>query len=181
MRKILHMNLRMSWEFYIDESKSYQIHIAMGVYKIEDITIPVSVMCDRANMALRTIKDNFMEKVAYYDEYMRENVLKEQILAGEIPRAIENGEIKIYLQGICDAKGDVLGAEALVRWEHPSKGILPAGGFIGALEENGMIVMLDQYVWKCACQQLKKWKEEGNDRLFISVNVSAKDFDAMDV
>ena len=126
MRKILHMNLRMSWEFYIDESKSYQIHIAMGVYKIEDITIPVSVMCDRANMALRTIKDNFMEKVAYYDEYMRENVLKEQILAGEIPRAIENGEIKIYLQGICDAKGDVLGAEALVRWEHPSKGILPA-------------------------------------------------------
>lgn len=166
---------------YMDESRSYQVNIDMGVYEISDTALPVPTMCDRAKLALRTIKDSCIDKVAYYNEAMRTNILKEQVLFSQMQRAIEKGEIKIYLQGIYNTKSVILGAEVLVRWDHPARGIIAAGEFIGFLEENGMIVKLDQYVWRCACAQLKKWKQEGRDNLFLSVNISAKDFDVIDV
>lgn len=168
-------------KFYIDESSSCQMHVNMGVYEIEDTTVPVPIMCDRANMALRTIKENRMEKIAYYNESMRERVLKEQVLTAEIQRAMENRELKLYLQGLYNSKGKLLGAEALVRWEHPARGVLAAGHFIDILENNGMIVQLDQYMWRCACEQLRKWKQEGKNNLFVSVNISVKDFAVIDV
>ncbi len=168
-------------KLYIDESKSYQIHIDIGCYEIGDATLPVSIMCDRARMALYTIKDNHLKKFAYYHESMREHALKEQVLYGEIQRALGQGEIKLYLQGIYDQNCKLLGAEALVRWDHPARGILPAGDFIEILEQNGMIVKVDQYVWECACRQLQKWKKEGHEELFLSVNISTKDFEAIDV
>ena len=72
----------------------------------------------------------------------------------------------------------MVGAEALVRWNHPKYGFLPPVRFIPIFEQNGMIAEVDRYMWRCACEQLDKWRD--ND-LFISVNISPKDFYFMDV
>lgn len=75
----------------------------------------------------------------------------------------------------------MLGAEALVRWSHPERGMINPGEFIGIFEKNGLIVELDQYVWEMACMQLQKWKEMGQDDMYLSVNISPRDFFFMDI
>ena len=166
---------------YIDGNYTYPIKVCVGIYEITDKTIPVSVMCDRAFMAIATIKDNFEKNLAYYDERLRNNVLQEQKLTGELPEAIAAGQFKIFLQPQMDTEGRVLGAEALVRWQHPEKGLIGPGEFIGVFEKNGSITKLDRHIWELACAQLKKWKECGREDLYISVNISPKDFYFMDL
>lgn len=168
-------------EFCVDACKTYKVHIDVGVYEIEDRTVPITIMCDRAKMALNTIKEDVLKQVAYYSDTIREQMVKEQMLFGEMHRAIRDREMIIYLQGLYDSNENLVGAEALVRWAHPEKGILSAGEFVGVLENNGLIVSLDQYVWELACQQLQKWQQEGKSDLFLAVNISAKDFDTIDV
>ena len=168
-------------ELYVEGSSTYLVRISMGVYKIDDKTIPVSLMYDRAKMALDTIKEDRVQQVAYFKETMREKMVNEQVLYNELYRAIKNEEMIIYLQGLYNAEKKIVGAEALVRWKHPVKGILSAGMFVEDLEKDGLIVALDQYIWELACKQLQKWSVEGNEDLFLSVNVSAKDFESIDV
>ncbi len=168
-------------EFHVEGHASYLVHIDVGVYEIDDKRIPVSLMCDRANMALATIKEDRGKQVAYFKETIREQILKEQLLHGELQKAIKNKEMIIYLQGLYDANENIVGAEALVRWKHPAKGILAAGVFVETLEKNGLIAYVDQYIWELACEQLQKWKKEGKGNLFLSVNISAKDFETIDV
>lgn len=168
-------------ELYVEGSSTYLVRISMGVYEIDDKTIPVSLMYDRAKMALDTIKEDRVQQVAYFKETMREKMVNEQVLYNELYRAIKNEEMIIYLQGLYNAEKKIVGAEALVRWKHPVKGILSAGMFVEDLEKDGLIVALDQYIWELACKQLQKWSVEGNEDLFLSVNVSAKDFESIDV
>ncbi len=168
-------------EFYAEGNESYLLHLDIGVYEIDDRTIPVSLMYDRANMALQTIKEDRSKQVAYFKETMRDQMLKEQMLYSELHRAIKKREMIMYLQGLYDAEETLVGAEALVRWNHPEKGILSAGMFVETLEKNGLIITLDQYIWELACEQLKKWSVEGKEHLYLSVNISAKDFEAVDV
>lgn len=165
----------------IDEDHSYPVHIHIGVYEITNKTIPISVMCDRAFMALGMIKDNYQKKIAYYDEKLRESALHEQELAGELDKAIADGHFYIYLQPQISVEGNVGGAEALVRWIHPERGMIMPGAFIEAFERNGMIAKLDQHIWELACQQLKKWKEQGKNDMYLSVNISPKDFYFLDI
>ena len=168
-------------DFYAKEDKDYLLHINVGIYEIDDTTIPVSLMYDRAHLALNAIRNDRSKHVAYFKENMREQMLKEQYLYNELHRAIKNREMIMYLQGLYDAEQNVVGAEALVRWNHPEKGILPAGMFVETLEQNGLISTLDKYIWELACEQLKKWEQEDKGQLFLSVNISAKDFEDMDV
>ncbi len=164
-----------------EKNVSYLINIHIGVYEIMNPKLPVSVMCDRAFMALGTIKDSYQIQVVRYDETLRESVLLEQELAAELEPALEEGQFQIYLQPQITAAEEVCGAEALVRWMHPKKGLLMPGSFIGVFEKNGMITKIDQYVWELACMQLRKWKEQGREDLYLSVNISVRDFYFLDV
>ena len=83
------------------------------------------------------------------------------------------------MQPIVDAAGRVLGAEALVRWIHPTDGFLSPAAFIPVFENNGMIAQVDKHMWRCACEALARWKDRRD--LFISINISPKDFYFMDV
>lgn len=167
--------------FRIERAVDYLIHIDIGIYEITDREIPVSIMCDRAIMALNTIKENLQEVVAYYDDAMRAEALKEQELVGRLQRAIEEEELQIHLQPQVDCNGKGIGAEALIRWQHPEKGLLMPGAFIELFENNGMIAKVDRYIWETVCRQLKKWKEEGRKYVYLSVNISPKDFYYMDI
>jgi EAL domain-containing protein (putative c-di-GMP-specific phosphodiesterase class I) len=88
--------------------------------------------------------------------------------------------VRPYLQPIVDSNGTIIGAEALIRWDHPKKGFLHPEAFIPTFEKNGMIADLDKYIWRSACEILSTWTGE-KSHLFISINISPKDFLFMDV
>lgn len=160
----------------LDKEVSFPIINYMGVYEITDRDIPVSVMCDRARMAIATIKGDYHKRVAYYDNKIRDNILHEQELISGLSDAISQKQLKMFLQPQMDTEGHLLGAEALIRWIHPTKGQILPGDFIPVFERNGLISDMDQYIWETACKQLRKWKDEGRDNLYISVNISPRDF-----
>ena len=87
----------------------------------------------------------------------------------------------MFLQPQVDCKGMAYGAEALVRWQHPERGLLSPAVFIDVLEKAGLIYKLDRYMWEKAAEKLGEWKREGHDRYHISVNISTKDFYLIDV
>ncbi|MBQ2054138.1 MAG: EAL domain-containing protein [Eubacterium sp.] len=152
----------------------------LGVYKVSDRNLDVSFMFDRARIALSTIKDDYHTYIAYYDSKMRETVLWEQKITTQLGVAIKERQIIPYLQPIVNKEGSVVGGEALVRWNHPEEGFLAPYRFIPAFEKNGMIAEIDKYMWRSACELLAKWQKDGKN-LFISINISPKDFYFMDV
>ncbi len=163
------------------ENKAYHVYIHLGVYEIRDRSIEISVMCDRAFMAINNIKDSYNDTVAHYDEKIREARIYEKKITGEFNEAIRNGQFRMFLQPQINAAGEMTGAEALVRWFHPEQGVIPPLDFIGVFERSGLIGTLDHHIWECACERLKKWKDEGRGQYHISVNISPKDFYFMDI
>ncbi len=160
----------------------YRMHIHMGVYHITDLSIDVPVMCDRALMAIHKIKENYSETLACYDEEIWSKLHQQSIILSEFDTAISEKQFQMYLQPqISSADLSLLGAEALVRWKHPERGMMPPGVFIDVLEKAGLIYKLDAYIWEAACIQLRKWQDEGWEKLHISVNISPKDFYYIDI
>lgn len=160
---------------------AFQIIPYVGVYEVTERDLMVSVMCGRARMALNTIKGDRTRKVAYYDKVLRENIVEEQQLSKDLEKALEKKQLEMYLQPQATVDGRVIGAEALVRWNHPQKKLLGPEKFVPIFEKNGLITEVDKFIWESACKQLQIWKQEGKDELYISVNVSPKDFYFVDV
>lgn len=152
---------------------SFHLTLAIGIYHVEDPTLPISIMCDRASLALKTVKGSAVGNFAFYESSMGDNLAREQEIIGETHHAINTGQFKVYYQPkhrISDGKE--IGAEALVRWFHPKKGIIPPSDFIELFERNGLIMQLDDYVWESVCQSLHRWIDSGVSPNPISVNVS---------
>lgn len=150
--------------------------LSFGLYRIDDKTLPVSVMCDRANMALWKAKGNFKNPYCEYDEKMRQQVLKEQKIINAMEMAIQNKEFTLYLQPKYDIeKGAIIGAEALVRWISQENGFISPGDFIPVFENNGFVYEVDKFIWEESCRYLRKWLDEGREVHPISVNVSRID------
>lgn len=160
---------------------SFHMHMYMGVYEIRDRDEAVSIMVDKANIAADTIKNNYDCCVAYYDEHLLEISIEQRRLLGEFEPALQNDEFVMYLQPQVNSDGAAKGAEALVRWVHPSRGILTPYAFIDILENAGLIYKLDLYIWEKAAQKLAEWKEKGYGSYHISVNISTKDFYILDI
>lgn len=150
--------------------------LSFGLYRIDDKALPVSVMCDRANMALWKAKGNFKNPYCEYDEKMRQQVLKEQKIINAMEMAIQNKEFTLYLQPKYDIeKGTIIGAEALVRWISLENGFISPGDFIPVFENNGFVYEVDKFIWEESCRYLRKWLDEGREVHPISVNVSRID------
>lgn len=162
-------------------SSEYQMVIHVGIYEIGKNDEDVSVMCDRASIAISTIKDNYDQTIAYYDEKLMERVMREKRLVSEFDKALDEGQFVMFLQPQVRPDGTVLGAEALVRWLHPEQGMIPPGEFIELFEKVGLIYRLDRYIWELAARKLQEWKNNGHENLHISVNISTKDFYYLDI
>ena len=158
----------------------YRLLIHAGIYQITDRDIDVSLMYDRAVLALEGIKNDYHCRIAWYEHSMRDHVVRNRQISEELGSALEEGQIRPWLQPIVDREGKTIGAEVLVRWIHPEEGIRPPGSFIPMFEKNGMIADVDRFIWRKACEILSRWKKEGKD-LFLSVNISPRDFYLMDV
>ena len=153
------------------------LHMKWGIYKITDRSVPVEKMCDRVMLAVDSIKGKYLKHYVVYDDAMREKLLREQEIIEEMADSLEDHQFQIYLQPkICLHDGTLAGAEALVRWKHPEKGMISPGEFIPLFEKNGFITQMDQYVWEQTCVLIKEWKAKGYPVVPVSVNVSRADF-----
>ena len=168
-------------EFAVKEdAREYRMLIHVGIYRVTDRDLDVSVMYDRAQLAVESIKDDYHFHIAWYNESMREQVVWNRLISGELNAALKEGLIRPWLQPIVDREGKPIGAEALVRWIQPDEGVRSPFSFIPVFEKNGMIAEVDRFIWRKSCEILARWKRERKD-LFISVNISPKDFYLMNV
>ena len=161
---------------------SHNILFFAGIYTVEKRDLPIEQMCDRAGMALKRIKGSYLTRYAYYDAKMRDQMIEELLISGNLEIALMEHQFTIFLQPIFDPRtNSVVSAEALVRWFHPIHGMVSPGKFIPVCERNGFIVRLDRFVWEEACRFQRKRLDEGNPIVPISVNLSRLNFYSLDL
>ncbi len=153
--------------------KGISINISYGIYKVDDNFDNVRIICDYANMAKKTVKGNTIKYYAFYDESMRKKLICDKNIENEMYTALDTGQFVMFLQPKYDIKtSKIIGAEALVRWQHPYKGLLTPDKFLPLFEKNGFIVKLDEYMWERVCCSIRKWLDNGKPPIPVSVNVS---------
>jgi len=161
---------------------SHNILFFAGIYPVDKRDLPIDQMCDRAGMALKRIKGSYLTRYAYYDAKMRDQMIEELLISGNLETALLEHQFTIFLQPIFDPhKNVVVSAEALVRWFHPIHGMVSPGKFIPVCERNGFIVRLDRFVWEEACRVQRKRLDEGKKIVPISVNLSRLNFYSLDL
>ena len=159
---------------------AFKLHYDIGVYEIQDVKEPVWTMYDKAMLAIDAAQGNYEESVSYYKDEFLKNIMQEKEILSEFDDALKEKQFCMFLQPQIANDGNIVGAEALVRWIHPQKGMVSPGIFIPTLEKAGLIHKLDLYMWDCAAQKLDQWKKQGKT-FSISVNISATDFSYLDV
>lgn len=153
-----------------------RITVRFGVYVIDDRSVSIRSMCDRAQLAAESIKGKYGVLSAEYDDSIRQRMLDETEITNGMAAALKNKEFVVYIQPKYELNTEkIAGAEALVRWQHPTRGFLPPDMFIPLFERNGFIMELDYYVWEQTCLIIRSWLDRGEKYVPVSVNVSRAD------
>ena len=154
--------------------KNVTLQLSYGVYIAEDKTMELRQMEDRAAMARRTAKSGFASSnIVCYKEQFKDSLYNIKFIEENLQKAIDEHQLSMYLQPKYSiSKNEIIGAEALVRWIHPERGMIYPDEFIPIIEENGSIVQVDYYIWRKACMFIRKCIDAGIKPCPISVNVS---------
>ena len=153
-----------------------RLQIKIGIYRIEERELAIERMCDRALLAAASIKGNYDRRMIQFNDEMHGKMIMEQKIVNAMVESLEKEEFMVCLQPKVEIDtGKIIGAEALVRWNHPKLGIIPPDDFIPAFERNGFIYTMDLYVWEKACCMMHGWRMEGLTEIPVSVNVSRTD------
>ena len=151
--------------------------VSIGIATFPTNGDDTSVILRNAGAALYRAKKQGGNNYQFYAADMNAQAVKRLALESSLRRAVENQEFITYYQPVVNlTSGDVLGSEALVRWEHPEFGILPPAKFIDLAEDTGLIVDIGDFVLRAACRQTREWQDDGLGRLRIAVNISARHF-----
>lgn len=155
---------------------------SVGIYEIQAGEKDVEQIYNNAILACDMISEDAEEQVAFFDIEMNKIKLWERKVEDDMYKALERREFKVFLQPKFSAKGEELaGAEALVRWIHPTEGLIPPNKFIPIFEKNGFILQLDDYMLREIARQQAQWILEGRKIVPISVNVSRAHFTREDL
>lgn len=150
--------------------------LGFGLYRIDDNSLTVNTMCERANMALNQAKGARISPCCEYDSEMGERMVREQRIVNNMDDALKNREFSVFLQPKYESEGNtVIGAEALVRWWDKDGNFVSPGLFVPIFEKNGFVYELDKFIWEETCKCIRQWLDEGLDVKPISVNVSRVD------
>jgi diguanylate cyclase (GGDEF)-like protein len=138
----------------------------------------------RADLALHRAKEEGKARYRCFTPDLDELLRGRLKLEGELREALERGEFRVFYQPkVSIASGEIVGMEALLRWEHPERGLLAPSAFLAVAEETGLIVPAGEWVLRASCRQAKEWRERypHDPPLAISVNLSAKQFRRRDL
>jgi diguanylate cyclase (GGDEF)-like protein len=155
-------------------SETISVHLSIGIATTRDSRY-ADELIRNADLAMYRAKEAGKGRFESFDLEMRDAVLKRHGLKEELQRAVERGEVLVEYQPIADlTTGDVVAAEALVRWNHPGRGRLLPSEFVPLAEETGLIVALGQFVLERACMKVRAWQESNAGRApSVHVNLSA--------
>ncbi|MDL0156692.1 putative bifunctional diguanylate cyclase/phosphodiesterase, partial [Clostridioides difficile] len=146
---------------------------SIGVYFVEEGETNISTCLDKAMIAKTTVKRKYLKVYEIYAENLKETLIEERDIEQEMHDALKNEQFKVYLQPKVDlSTTKIVGAEALVRWQHPKKGLISPGVFIPIFEKNGFITELDMFVFTQVCKNFKRWENENFPTFPISINLS---------
>lgn len=150
----------------------YRLSIIIGLYPIKNHH-NMSVNLDRANIARKSITNRHKSRYAFFNENMKSKLVKQKEIEDIMEDSIRNKEFLVYYQPKFYLNtNEICGAEALVRWNHPTKGLISPGDFIPIFEENHFIIKLDYYVFEMVCQHIRKQLDANKDVHPVSVNLS---------
>ena len=161
-----------------EHAEDTQTWLRMGVYESVDKSLEIERRFDRAQMAADTVRGSFATRIGIYDSLLHEKELYSERLIDDFATAIKEQQFQVYFQPKFDIQSEIpvlVSAEALIRWNHPTLGMVSPGAFIPLFEENGLIQRLDIFVWRAAAAQIKDWKTRYNFVVPVSVNVSRID------
>ncbi|QXI33757.1 EAL domain-containing protein [Pseudomonas promysalinigenes] len=148
------------------------ISASVGISVLADATLDAEAMIGQADMAKQHAKHLGGDNFQFYTESLRASTLERLQLENQLRKAIEEQQLMVYYQPkLCVLSGHVNAAEALVRWQHPERGMVPPGEFIGMAEETGLIAPIGEFVLRQACKQARQWQRQGLE-VRVSVNLS---------
>ena len=158
-------------------SPNVSIHLRMGVKPWQEGVEPV-LLFDQARAACNLVRGNYQRPVMIYDEEMRDRELLNQRLLNDLRSAVSERQFQFYYQPKYDIQSEpprLASAEALVRWKHPELGLISPGKFIPLFEGNGLIGVVDSFVWEETARQIRQWKDKYGFTVPVSVNLSRSD------
>ena len=161
-----------------DFGNEAHIRLRMGVYANAEKDIDIERRFDRAKKAADMMRGSFSSNLTFYNNDLHKKELYNERLLEDVYDALREKQFIVYYQPKFDITGDapvLTSAEALIRWKHPSLGMISPGVFIPLFEENGLIQKLDDYVWREAAAQIRAWKDAFGISVPVSVNVSRVD------
>ncbi len=162
--------------FHLDGHELY-IGASIGISLFPEDGDSVEQILRNADSALFKAKSSGREGYAFYIQELTDYARQRVELASSLRHALDNDELRVYYQPLHDLHdGCQVGMEALVRWQHPQRGLVPPGEFIPIAEDNGMIGAIDAWVLEQACRQMMRWNAEGSALRFVAVNVSSRLF-----
>ncbi|MDE5966503.1 MAG: EAL domain-containing protein [Lachnospiraceae bacterium] len=157
----------------ITSYKDVKLQMSYGVYTVEDKQMELRQMEDRAAMARKAAKNNIVTNVLFYKEQFKDVLYNRKFIEENIQTAITERQFVMFLQPKYSiSKNEIIGAEALVRWFHPERGMIFPNQFIPIIEENGFVKKVDYYIWAEACRFIRRCQDAGLPPLPVSVNVS---------
>lgn len=167
---------RLADSFDID-GHELSISISIGVAVYPDDAGDFDTLLKKADTAMYNAKEAGRNTCRFYTEQMNVDAVENLHLRGNLRRALEHGEFSLlYQPQINLASGEIVGAEALIRWNHPELGMIAPGRFIPIAEECGLIVPIGEWVLREACRQASAWQQAGLPELIVAVNLSAVQF-----
>ncbi len=153
--------------------KDIKLQLSFGVYMVEDRNMELRQMEDRAAMARKSAKNNILTNILFYQEQLKDSLYNRKFIEENMQSAITDRQFQMYLQPKYSiTQNQIIGAEALVRWVHPKRGMIYPDQFIPIIEENGFVTKVDYYIWEEACRFLRKCLDQGIEPCPVSVNVS---------
>ena len=161
-----------------EDASADRVRLRMGVYSDVDKSFDIERRFEYARLAADTIRTGFGSGVGIYDSEMHKAELHRERLLEDFRPSLESGRFLVYLQPKYDIRPEkpvLSGAEALVRWDHPELGMIAPFEFIPLLEDSGLILELDKYVWESSAALIREWKDRYGFSIPVSVNVSRID------
>jgi diguanylate cyclase (GGDEF)-like protein/PAS domain S-box-containing protein len=168
-------------EPYVLREHEFHSSPSIGVSMYRGNTVSVDVLMKHADMAMYQAKDAGRNAVRFFDPLMQHAVEAHAELEADLRGALPNRELQLYYQIQVDGEHRPIGAEALIRWTHPQRGMVSPAHFIPVAEESSLILDIGHWVIETACQQLTEWERDEQMRhLILAINVSARQFQMPD-
>ncbi len=162
---------------YYHDGLDVFLTISIGIAVYPNDGRDVAALVKNAETAMYRAKQEGGSQYRFYDTRMSEEVSEQLLRQVELRRALQNREFRLFFQPRVEtASGRILGAEALIRWAHPERGLLEPETFIDAAEESGMVTSLDKWLLDAVCREIAAWHKDGLPRLLTTVNVSGRQF-----